>query len=453
MKLKIFKTIFGTTLMLVTVIQPIYAQVAWEGKPEDLSFQVASSVQQHSKLKCLMLVIGSHELLEKIGHIVQFDVEFSDQIKIDAKRNKTELDAKTLAKLYDRGTSLCLYLKEEDSSDDSINLTASIKDPASNTVIFQKAFTCPRQHLIHHAHTISDELIPALTGEKGPMLSTLAYCKQIGPRHKVVCLADYACKTEKILVKSKTINFAPRWHSRAPILFYSQFARSNTPLRSFDLRLGKDRTICSYDGLNMQPSFSPDGSKAVLCLSGNGNAELYLYDQAIFNRSKKRVFKPITTNKGNNVSPCYLANGDIVFCSDFQTGLPQIYLLESATGQTRLLTNGRGYCAAPSYCALNNSIVYTRYIHGVFQLFSLNLSALTPREKQLTFTRGDKNEPTWSECGKYVAFSYGHRPPETGKLTSQIATLNTASGKIRVLTSGTEHKSFPAWTSRSFYQI
>ena len=451
MRLKNFIALYATAVTFSTCA----LQTSTTQYPENLSFNVQSSTLQHSKLKCLMLIINAHQTLEKIAHVVQFDVEFSDQIDVEAKRNKTELSAKTLEKLYDRGTSLCLYLKGQGSinDEDPIHVIATIKDPASNTVLFEKSFTCRPENLVYDAHKISDEIIPTLTGTKGPMLGTLAYCKQLNTRQKAICLADYACKTEKVVVKSKTINIAPRWHSHAPILFYSQFTRSNSRLMSLDMRFKAHRTICSYDGLNMQPSFSPDGTKAVLCLSGGGNAELYLYDQALFNALKKRVFQPITSNKGNNVSPCYLPNGDIVFCSDFQTGMPQIYLLDKATGQTKQLTNGKGYCAAPSYCAQNNSIVYTRYIKGVFQLFTLNVSADQPHEKQLTFNQGDKNEPTWSECGKYVAFSYGHRKPGTGKLTNQIAMLNTVSGKMRVLTTGKEHKSFPCWTNRSFYQI
>lgn len=431
---------------------------------QELSFQVQGSTQQHSKIKCLLLIIGSEPMLEKIAKIIQFDIEFSDQIEIDAKKTHAELNAKTLSKIYDRGTSLCLYLKElkstcaQPTTAQSLTLQAIIKDPASNMVLFDKIFTCPNteskpRELVYHAHKISDELLPALTGSTGPMLSTLAYCKQTGLRQKVVCLADYACKIEKTIIANQTINIAPSWHSHAPLLFYSQFTRSNSRLMSFNPQTRKSRIICSYGGLNMQPSFSPDGSRCVLCLSGSGNAELYLYDQAIFNKLKKRVFKPVTNNKANNVSPCYLPNGDVIFCSDFQTGLPQIYLLDHNSKATTRLTNGQGYCAAPSHCTKTNSIVYTRYVQGVFQLFSINLNDAKPHEKQLTFAHGDKNEPSWSSCGKYIAFSFGHRDPETSKLTSQIACLNTTSGKVRILTSGPEHKSFPAWTPRSFYQV
>lgn len=422
----------------------------------DLTFEISTStVRQHSKIKCLLLVIGTPDYLEKIAKIIQFDLEFSDQIEVEVKRHASFLDTKTLQNLYKQGTSLCLYLQNQvpdQPKEAHYSVQITLKDTASNTELFNKSFSYSPQSLIYQGHQISDELIFVLTGTKGPALSTLAYCKQTSPRQKVVCIADYACMFEKTLVGARTINTAPCWHSRAPILFYSQFTNFNSRLMSYNLNTKKQNIICSYDGLNMQPSFSPDGSKAVLCLSGCGNAELYLYDQIVCKKLKRRIFQQLTNNKGNNVSPCYLPNGNIVFCSDFQTGFPQIYLLDHTTKKTRRLTNGRGYCAAPSYCASHNSLVYTRYIKGIFQLFTLNLNDQKPREKQLTFAQGDKHEAIWSECGKYVAFTYGQKD-EVGHLVNQIAVLNIPSGKIKVLTKGKEHKSFPAWSNTTFYQM
>lgn len=432
--------------------------------PQDsLSFEVHQPARQHAKIKCLMLVDGTHREIDQIANLLKFDLEFSDQIDIDIKRSKEKLDASVLSKIYDQGTTLCVFVEElkahkkRVAKKDTLALDVTIKDPATNTILFQKQFLCHPKTLVKDTHSIADELNISLTGEKGPMLSTLAYCKQKSFRHKVVCISDFACKTERTIVAAKTINVAPSWHSQAPLVFYSQFTRANSRLMSYDLHSKKHKVICSYDGLNMQPSFSPDGSKAVLCLSGGGNSELYLYDQAIFNKFKKRMYVKLTSNGGNNSSPCYLPNGNIVFCSDYQTGLPQIYILESSadkkTKGIRRLTNGHGYCAAPSYCPATNTIVYTRYLHGVFQLFTLNLDSEKPRERQLTFNHGDKVEPTWSGCGKYVAFTYGQRNPQTKHLTNQIATLNISSGNIRVLTTGNEQKSFPSWSGRSFYQL
>lgn len=443
--------------LIFCLCAPLLATPIVQEKPSSaqFEFEVHNPARRHSKVKCLFMVIGTHKHLTQLAKLIQFDLEFSDQLELDIKRNDTELDQAILAKLFTKqDVSLCLYLEEvkDNPKKQHVTVKAVLKEPFSGATMFEKQYHLPENALIHHAHRISDELMPTLTGQKGPMLSTLAYCKQISPRHKVVCVSDYACRLEKIVVPAATINVAPCWHSHAPVLFYSQFTRSNSRLMSLDLNAKTNKIICSYDGLNMQPSFSPDGSKAVLCLSGRGNSELYFYDQGICNKLKRRVFQQMTNNKGNNVSPCYLPNGDVVFCSDYQSGFPQIYYMDHKTKTTRRLTNGRGYCAAPAHCAANNGIVYTRYVHGVFQLFTIDLSASTPRERQLTFTAGDKVEPTWSECGKYVAFTYNYLDTAIKKKANQIAVLNIPSGKIRVLTTSKEPKSFPAWTNRSLYQ-
>lgn len=448
-----FKVLLYTSIaQMGTDVVTIPEQQQVPTATQDLSFQVHNPTRSYSKLNCLLLLIGENKSTTQISHIIKGDLEFSDQLNVDMKRHNNELDAQTLTKLFQQGTSLCLYLKELASPKKGIVTVQSIlKEPSSNQTLFEKTATYSENSLVFAAHSIADALMPVLTGEKGPMLSTIAYCKQLTSRHKVVCIADYTCNYERTVVPAKTINVAPSWHSQAPVLFYSQFTRSNSRLMSYDLRSKQHKIICSYDGLNMQPSFAPDGTKAVLCISSKGNAEIFMYDQALCNKLRKRVFSRVTNNKGNNTSPCYLPNGDIIFCSDFETSLPQLYKWDNQTHAIQRLTNGRGYCAASSFCIKNNSVVYTRYIKGVFQLFTLSLDQKKHIERQLTFSSGDKVEPSWSECGRYVVFAYNFLDKKTQKRNNQIAILNIPSGKIRIITKSKEHKSFPVWTGRTLY--
>jgi tol-pal system beta propeller repeat protein TolB len=419
----------------------------------DLSFEIHNPVQRFSKIKCLVLMSGDKELMSKVAPLMRFDLEFSDQLDIELSKYDGQITPSLLTKLFNQGTSLCLCLKLVPKASDTSQFHMEVRETSAGTILFDKTATVHRVSLIYDVHSMCDELMPALTGKKCPLLSSLAYCKAVSPQHKVVCVADYSCKLEKIVAQARTINTVPRWHSQAPVLFYSQFTRSNSRLMSCDMKTKQHRVICSFDGLNMQPSFSPDGTKAVLCLSGDKNSEIYFYDQIQSKANKKRTFQPLTHNGGNNASPCFLPNGNVAFCSDFESRYPQLYLLNGISHKVTRLTNGRGYCAAPSYCVRTNTIVYTRYIDGIFQLCLLNLGVQPYRERQLTRSPGDKTEPTWSECGEYVAFAYNFIDPSTKKRANQIAVLNLLSGKIRVLTSGKEPKSFPVWTSRSLYSV
>ncbi len=435
------------TWLIGIVVVNLSAQLA-----PDLSFEIHNPARQYSKVKCRMLMSGPDgEMLSKIAHIMRFDLEFSDQLDVELGAYTGEIGSALLKKLFNEGTLLCVQIRHHRKIAEQSELNLVIKETSAGTVLFEKTVPLQRASLIYTLHALSNEILPALTGKKGPMLSSLAYCKSVSSRHKVVCVADYACKLEKIVVQARTINTAPRWHSQAPVLFYSQFTRNNGRLMSCDMMSRQHKVICSFEGLNMQPSFSPDGTKAVLCLSGKQNSEIYFYDQIESKTSKKRTFKPLTHNGGNNASPCFLPNGDVVFCSDFESKFPQLYLLNGASHHVTRITNGHGYCAAPSYCGRNNSIVYTRYIDGAFQLCFIDLSVKPYREKQLTRCQGDKTDPSWSECGGYVAFAYTFIDSATKKRSNQIAILNLLSGKIRVVTTGKEPKSFPVWTSRSLY--
>jgi tol-pal system beta propeller repeat protein TolB len=413
----------------------------------NLYFAIEGTAQKHEKIKVLSLIMGEDKTLNKLAKTIKFDLEFTDQLDVELKKTSEQLKKEAEDKLFTKGIGLCLYLSKIGEN----AIKVSTKDLSNNKNVFEKEFEINNQNNILLGHKISNEILPILTGEKGISLSSLAYCKQLGPKHKTICVGDYSCKYQVPVVKTKTINTAPCWHSKAPVLFFSQFTKTNNRLMSVELKDKKQKIICSYDGLNMQPSFSPNGTRAVICLSGGKNSELYLYDCNLCKKMGKRVFVQLTKNKGNNASPCLLPNGNIVFCSDFQTGSPQIYYLDRKKNMTLRLTNGQGYCTAPCYCRKNNSLVYNRVVNHTFQLFTLNLDDFDKlQEKQITFNEGDKHEPSYSKCGRFIAFSYDYYDQKHNKNT-QIAVLNCNSGRIRILTNGKEAKSFPRWNKKPLY--
>ncbi|MBY0352894.1 hypothetical protein K2W90_00845 [Candidatus Babeliales bacterium] len=409
-----------------------------------------AKAKKYSTIKCLALCQKKNPTVAKIGQMIKFDLEFTDQLDVDLKTSSQRPNKRALKKLFDQGISLCLLLKEKKDK----TIYVHVKDTSSDTTVFKKTYPHSSESLVHEGHIIGNDLVPALTGKPSVALSTLAFCKQLSSKQKIICVADYACKSEKDLITRNTLNVAPSWHSQEPMLFYSQFTQTRSRLMAFNMASKQQHNICAYNGLNMQPSFSPDGTQVALCMSANSdNSEIYLYDQRLCAQLKKRVFKQLTHNNGNNSSPCLLPNGGLVFCSDFQTGNPQLYHLNRETNKIRRLTNGQSYCAAPAYNAKKNALVYTRYINKNFQLFSMQLHEDRIVEKQLTFGPGDKIDPTWSTCGHYIAFTYDIKNEETGKKIPQIATFNCDSRNIRVLTHDNFPKSFPAWTNTSLYQM
>ncbi|MFH0898293.1 MAG: hypothetical protein V1855_01830 [bacterium] len=431
---------------------------------EDLSFQVIRSngkqgPVQHSPVKALIVCLGKkNDQLEQFAKVVKFDLDFTDQLLVDIQRADKMLDEKNLTHLLsEKETSLCIYMEpvfEKKRRKKISQVHVFAKDTSSQANVFDKTFSCDKKKIVFDGHKVSQELLPALTGQEGIALSSLVYCKQMSSKKKVLCIADYACRKEQSIIPRFGVNVAPRWHNKAPFLFYSQFTNDRCRLMSLDLKTKRERVICSYEGLNMQPSFSPDGTQAVLCMSGrSGNSELYLYDQRLCNKLKRTVYRQITWNKGNNASPCLLPNGNVAFCSDFQGGNPQLYYHRKSDKKVFRLSDGVSYCAAPAYCPRKNALVYTRFLGDVYQLFTMTFTDRGVVEQQCTFNEGDKLDASWSPCGNYIAFTFDFKNKKTGKRIPQIGVFNCLSGKIRVLTHDKYPKSFPDWTASSFYQL
>ena len=438
--MKMEKNYYFQTILLALLFVPALAKASTnKQKTPDgsLAFSVSTQTQENEKIKCQSLIIGKDKNLIKLGKIIKFDLNFTDQLNVNLKRIDKKLDQEVESKLFETGTSLCLYIsktKEQISLDRKV--TIELRDISSNSKLFEKMFNLNPQNIVYSGHKISEELLQILTGEKGICLNSIVYTKMISPKNKKLCVSDYACmRTKKI--KTSPIPVAPRLHPNLPIIYFSQLTPNKIILKSYNTKTKTEKIMCSYDGLNMQPSFSEDGTTAAVCLSGGGNSNIYLYKHNICKKMKKRVFIKLTHNNGNNVSPCLISQNGVIFCSDFETGLPQIYYINCKNKKTTRLTNGSGYCAAPSYCAKNKSIVYTRLTNGIFQLFKLSLKDL--RERQLTFGKGHKHEPDFSPDGKFVAFSYD----------DEIAILNCNSGKFRVITHSKnkrQPKNFPRWS-------
>lgn len=290
-------------------------------------------------------------------------------------------------------------------------------------------------------HTIADEIWPILFGTQSSFRSKIAYCKQVWRKkfgreksNKQIWIADFDGSNARLFINAPTVSFAPRWNKdlECPLLFYSENTLSNVQLVMSNM-YSKRKVVCCFDGLNMQPTFSPDGKKVVFCLSKDGTSQLYVsfFDHA----SQRRKFDRLTFNSGNNISPCFVDATHIVFVSDFETNKPQLYMLDLHAKTVNRITDGHGYCACPSFSAVKKQLVYSKMMGRGMQLFSYDV--LSKHHQQLTHDAGSKEEASWSPCGNYIVFGWNH-----GDI-SRIAQLHLPTKTVRFLTTEVDNCTYP----------
>lgn len=401
--------------------------------------KIAVTDPQQAKMKLMIGVVNRTQQLDTIATLMKDDLSCYAQKKtgfnVGVEYYKAIPNKASLKALYKKGYPLIIFLSHHCNGAiewriyDTFNATMTIGKKTSSEGLL--AIT---------AHDIADKIWFQLTNQEGIFSTRLAYCKE-HERSKhflkdIYIQHPFAKQRHKLIKEGKL--FAPRWNKDAkhPRLLYSEATPLNVRLMMTTLD-GRRTVVSNLDGLNMLPSFSADGSQIVYCFTRNGKSQLYYC--SLDPHTKQSHMQQITNNAGNNISPNLLENGDIIFCSDFETKSPQIYYYSASHQSFERLTTG-GYCVSPVICQRVNKIAYCKMINGVSQLFVYYMQIKT--HKQITFDTAKKDECTWSPCGTYVAFAM-----ERGA-QKRIAVLNILTNERFFMTDTQEKCCYPSWSPR-----
>jgi TolB protein len=284
------------------------------------------------------------------------------------------------------------------------------------------------------AYALADMIWPELTTNPGFFSTKIAYCKEVDKekkRYKHIYIADFDGSNKHCVINTPTINLAPRWNKdvKNPMLFFSESTNCNVRLAVTNMQ-GCKKITSNFDGLNMLPHFSDDGKAAVYCASrGSGTCQIYYF--------KKGFLKRLTHNTGNNISPVLTNDQKVFFCSDYKTGLPQIFVYDLISQRQEQITNG-GYCVSPSYCAKTGKLAYCKIVQGIMQIFTYDLAS--KKHKQCSFDKTSKEECSWSPCGNFLLCV------ATTRSSSRIAHFDINSKELRYLTGLQEKCSYPTWS-------
>lgn len=390
-----------------------------------------SNAQKHEKVKILICIVDNpSDDLTQMTQLVKKALEFKEQCIIDIRFIPRML--KKQEALAHTEYSYILFVHDHPHHYDW-----HLFDIAGQSMIKNKKVAKKGDVKRGWAYAFADSVAEVLTNDPAFFSTKIAYAKEMqqknGTHYTHLYIADYDGSNPELLVSTPTINVSPRWNNDAnrPLLFYSENTNANMRMIATDMK--KKRVIASnFDGLNMLPSFSPDGLSVVYCATrGSGKCQLY--------RWSGKQLKNLTNNNGNNFAPAYSADGkEIFFSSDFQNGQPQIYSYHIDTQELNQITP-EGYCVSPTYCAHTHKLGYAKLVNGVMQLFSYDFKS--KKHTQLTFDNVQKDECVWSACGTFLMCPY-----DNGK-TSKITLFNTITGKYTHLTNGKESCYYPAWST------
>lgn len=317
----------------------------------------------------------------------------------------------------------------------SLRVDCRVSLMPARRVCLEKSFTRTGAAYRELAHIVADEIVQAVKGCPGMASSRIAMVgMRSGSKEIYVCDADGQNLAQ--LTDDKSISIGPAWYPGGRRLAYTSFRAAFPYIYSIDVggRALTREKLTGFPGMNMGAAISPDSRKMALCLSKDGNPELYVMEL-----QSKRLARLTRTPNAGEASPSWSPDGrQIVFVSD-SPGRPQLFVANSDGSSPRRLTRRGSENVAPDW-GRNGMIAYTSLRDGHYQICVINPA--TGEDKQLTDDGADYEDPSWAPDGRHLVCSRaaGHR--------ADVYILDTmGDGLIRLLNTSGDWRS-PVWSSK-----
>jgi len=308
-------------------------------------------------------------------------------------------------------------------SGEGFQFTGEVFDLATAESVFKRSYPFRRAEARQTMHRFVDDVLEALTGERGICETKIAFIRSAG-RVKEIWVMDYDGMNPYQLTHDRSIALSPAWAPWGTELVFTTYKRGNPDLYLFDLKRGASYPFSTRPGPNIAPNYSPDGKWIACSLYRDGNAEIYLISR------DAQTARRLTRNPRIDSGPCFSPNGgQVVFSSD-RSGSPQIYVMDTEGVNQRLLTGEGKYNDSPRWSPKGDRIAYAARHDGTFDIVVMDANGQRPF--QITSGGGHNENPQWSADGRKIYFS------STRSGRRQVYMMNTDGSDVVQLTRGDE---------------
>ncbi len=244
------------------------------------------------------------------------------------------------------------------------------------------------------AHQLSDEMVKLIAGETGFAQTRIVFVNRRGSNNADLYVCDADGQGVMQITHDKKAVVGPRWAPNGQDIYYTGFLRGYPEI--YRMVIGKERkTFINMNSLNTGATISPDGTRAAMILSYQGNPELYVMTIA-----GGQLTRLTQTPYGAEASPCWSPDGrSIVYVSDIARA-PHLYIVDVGSKQSRRLTYKGSENVNPDWHA-KGGIVYASKRGGVYQIVTLNPQA-GENSAAVISPAGNFEHPSWAVDGRHV---------------------------------------------------
>lgn len=280
----------------------------------------------------------------------------------------------------------------------SIKMEGRLFDTVSGRLIKGKAYEGDVRSWRSMVHDFADEILLALTGEKGVFDTRIAYVQRMG-NAKEIFYCDFDGGNPVQVTRDNNLALSPSWSSDLSQLAYVSYRDGSPKIYGVNLRSGAQHLICGAGVMNITPAWRPGRQELAVTMTKEGKQDIFLVSAA------GQVLQKFGLAPGSaiSVSPDWSPDGRKLAYVSNESGSPQIYVLDIGSGQKKRLTFSGNYNTSPSWSPKGDWIAYSGVSGGHHNIFIIRPDG--GENRSLTSGEGNNESPTWSPDGRMIAFS------------------------------------------------
>jgi len=361
----------------------------------DATLKIEKDVEQRARIA---LMDGSSEQSSKVFNILLSDLKISGHFLSDSTHHIGDLSSSYIIPALKSQEYVIKYSMDQRSG---AKLLVRLLKASDGTQIFKKSYAIPKKakmpFLIHKAISDINNIL------KYPSISWInryvAYAVYTTPGRSEIRLADYTFNYKKTIIKGG-LNLFPKWaDARQRSIYYTSYKGLLPTLYKLNIYNGTKTKIIRSEGMMVCSDVSKNGSKLLLTMAPEGQADIYELDLA--SKAKKRV----TTFKGIDVNGRYVDDESrIVFISN-RLGYANVFKKSIQGGPTsQVVYHGRNNNSCDAH---GDKIVYSsRESNNAFgdNTFNLYLASTRSSDTRPITTTGANQFPRFSTDGSVILF-------------------------------------------------
>ncbi len=361
----------------------------------DATLKIEKDVEQRARIS---LVDGSAVVNKKFFKILLSDLKISGHFLADSTHHQGDIHSNLLTPNLKGREYVLKYLLTQKGG---TKLLIRLLKASDSTEVFKKSYAIPTTNkapfLAHKA--ISDINNVLQYPDISWINRYVVFSRYTTPKHSEILLADYTFNYQKVIIRGG-LNLFPKWADKnQKSFYYTSYAGLLPTLYKLNIYSGSKQRMISSEGMLVCSDVSKDGSKILLTMAPEGQADIYELNVA--SKTKTRVSK----FNGIDVNGKYVDDESrIVFVSN-RLGYANVFKKSiHSAAISQVVYHGRNNNACD---AQGNQIVYSsRESQRSFgqNSFNLYLTSSTSSSTRPLTTTGANQFPRFSPDGSVVLY-------------------------------------------------